>query len=160
VKAAPVIDSMHDAGEIQEAISTIVAWSTRNDVYRETMRGAKCRLAQGPVSLLSRLARSQPMRLSQLAAVLGVDKSTLTPPTQRLERDGLIVRKPDPGDRRAALLHVTRRGHATLSRLHTARAVMFDEILSEWSERDRRQAVKVLTHLALQLDSWMLNRAD
>jgi DNA-binding MarR family transcriptional regulator len=158
--AAAAADGQHDASEIQEAIATIVAWSTRNDVYEETMRRAKFRMPQGSVWLLARLARTEPIRLSELATALGVDTSTLTPRAQRLEREGLIVRKPDPGDRRAALLHVTRRGHAALSRLSKTRAVMFDEILAEWPERDRGQAVNVLTRLAGQLDRWTLDRAD
>jgi DNA-binding MarR family transcriptional regulator len=108
--------------------------------------------------LLARLARSEPIRLSELAVAFGVDKSTLTPQAQRLERDGLIARKPDPHDRRAALLHVTRSGHATLVRMHKTRAAMFDEILAEWPARQRAQAVTVLTRLAGQLDSWVLER--
>jgi DNA-binding MarR family transcriptional regulator len=157
-KAVGVVRPRDDAGEIQGAIGTIVAWSTRNDVYQETMRRARCDLPQGPVWLLARLARSQPIRLSEVATAFGVDKSTLTPQAQRLEREGLIARKPDPRDRRAALLQVTRAGHAALSRLHKTRAAMFDEILAEWPDRERTQAVTVLTRLAGQLDSWMWDR--
>ncbi|MCU1656330.1 MAG: hypothetical protein JWO57_986 [Pseudonocardiales bacterium] len=136
----------------------IVAWSTRNDVYQEAMRRAKCGLPQGPVWLLVRLSKSEPIRLSELAAALGVDNSTLTPQAQRLERAGLIARKPDPCDRRAALLHVTRTGRAVLARLHKTRAGMFDEILAGWPECDRAQAAEVLTRLAGQLESWILDR--
>jgi len=144
--------SASSVGEIEQAISTIVAWSTRNDVYQETMRRARCSLPQGPVWLLARLAKSEPIRLSELAAVLGVDNSTLTPQAQRLEREGLIARKPDPRDGRAALLHVTRTGRATLARLHRTRAEVFDEILAGWTDRDRAQAARVLTRLAEELD--------
>jgi len=144
-----------ESDAIQQAITTIVAWSTRNDVYQETMRRAKCSLPQGTVWLLGRLAKSGPTRLSEIAATLGVDNSTLTPQVQRLERDGLIVRKVDTRDRRAALLQVTRSGRAVLARLHRTRAEMFNEILAGWSERDRAQAAKVLNRLAEQLDSWM-----
>jgi DNA-binding MarR family transcriptional regulator len=151
--------SASSVDEIQQATGTIVAWSTRNDVYQETMRRAKCGLPQGPVMLLVRLARSEPVRLSELAAALGVDNSTLTPQAQRLEREGLIARYPDPGDRRAALLHVTRRGRAALARLYRTRAEMFDEILAQWTDRERAQAARVLTRLAEQLDSWIPHRA-
>lgn len=144
--------------EIQHAISTIVAWSTRNDVYQETMRRAKCGLPRRTVWLLGRLAKSEPIRLSELADALGVDNSTLTPQAQRLERDGLIARKPDPSDKRAALLHVTRTGQAALARLHKTRAEMFDEILAEWTDRDRAQAARVLTRLAEQLDGSIRDR--
>jgi DNA-binding MarR family transcriptional regulator len=160
VKDISVTVQRGDAGEIQDAISTIVAWSTRNDVYQETMRRAKCDLPQGPVWLLARLARSEPIRLSEVATAFGVDKSTLTPQAQRLEREGLIARKPDPQDRRAALLDVTRKGRAALSRLHKTRASMFEEILADWPERERAQAVKVLSRLAGQLDDWMLARSN
>jgi DNA-binding MarR family transcriptional regulator len=144
--------------EIQHAIGTIVAWSTRNDVYQETMHRAKCGLPRGTVWLLGRLAKSEPIRLSELADALGVDNSTLTPQAQRLERDGLIARKPDPSDKRAALLHVTRTGRAALARLHKTRAEMFDEILAEWTDRDRAEAARVLTRLAEQLDGWIADR--
>jgi DNA-binding MarR family transcriptional regulator len=160
VKAVSQTMQRGDASAIQDAISTIVAWSTRNDVYQETMRRARCDLPQGPVWLLARLARSEPIRLSEVATAFGVDKSTITPQAQRLEREGLIARKPDPRDRRAALLHVTRTGHAALSRLHKTRASMFEEILADWPERERAQAVKVLTRLAGQLDDWMLTRSS
>jgi len=83
------------------------------------------------------------------------DNSTLTPQVQRLERDGLIVRKVDARDRRAALLQVTRSGRTVLARLHRTRAQMFNEILAGWSDRDRAQTAKVLNRLAEQLDSWM-----
>lgn len=149
-----------DADEIQDAISTIVAWSTRNDVYQETMRRARCDLPQGPVWLLARLARSGPCRLGEVAIGFGVDKSTLTPQAQRLEREGLIARKVDPCDRRAALLQVTRAGHAALTRLHKTRAAMFDEILAGWPQRERTQAVKVLTRLAGQLDNWIWGKPN
>lgn len=146
-------------GEIQQAVGTIVAWSTRNDVYQETMRRAKCGLPQGSVLLLARLATSEPIRLSELAAAFGVDNSTLTPQAQRLERGGLIARKPDPRDRRAALLHITRAGRAALARLQRTRAEMFDEILAGWTDRDRARAARVLTRLAEQLDGSSLDSA-
>jgi hypothetical protein len=37
---------------------------------------------------------------------------------------------------------------------------MFDEILAQWPERDRGQAVKVLTRMAGQLDRWVFDRVD
>jgi DNA-binding MarR family transcriptional regulator len=158
VNAVPIDASPPNVVEIQHAISTIVAWSTRNDVYQETMHRAKCGLPQGTVWLLRRLEVSEPIRLSELADALGVDNSTLTPQAQRLERDGLIARKPDPSDKRAALLHVTRTGRAALARLHKTRGEMFDEILAGWTDRDRAQAARVLTRLAEQLDGWIADR--
>jgi DNA-binding MarR family transcriptional regulator len=150
-RAAPRSEA--DLGDIEQAVSTIVTWATRNDVHQEIMRQAKCALPRGSVWLLAQLARSEPIRLSELATTLGVDKSTLTPQAQRLERAGLIAREQDPNDRRAALLLVTRTGRGLLARLHGTRRAMFEELLADWSERDRAQAAKILTRLAGLLDS-------
>jgi DNA-binding MarR family transcriptional regulator len=51
-----------------------------------------------------------PQNASALAGALGVAPSTITRLSNRLVRDGLIDRVPDPEDRRAVVLSVTRRG--------------------------------------------------
>ncbi|MEU4443986.1 MarR family transcriptional regulator [Actinosynnema sp. NPDC050801] len=43
---------------------------------------------------------------------LGLDKTTLTAELDRLERAGLIVRKPDPNDRRVRVPVITEQGRA------------------------------------------------
>ena len=143
---------MH-AADIEQAVTAIVIWFTRNDVQHETMRRARCGVPPGSAWLLACMAKSEPVRLSDLAAALGVDNSTLTPQTQRLEREGLIAREPDPTDGRAALLRLTRSGRDLLARLHGTRRAMFAELLAGWSERDRAKAAKVLSRLAERLDS-------
>jgi DNA-binding MarR family transcriptional regulator len=139
--------------EIERAVSEIVFWSVRNDVQQETMRRAKCRLPRGTVWLLARMAKSEPVRLSDLSNSLGVDNSTLTPQAQRLEREGFIVREQDPADGRAALLRVTRTGRALLGRLHRTRCAMFDEVLGDWPDRERARAAAVLSSLARTLEA-------
>jgi DNA-binding MarR family transcriptional regulator len=137
--------------ELARAVTTIVMWSTSNEVQQETMRRAKCSVPQGGLWLLARMAKCEPVRLSDLASTLGVDSSTLTPQAQRLEREGMIAREPDPNDGRAAFLRLTRAGRGLLARLHSTRCAMFDELLTEWSERDLAAAATVLTRLAERL---------
>lgn len=149
---APSLSSTSPVGDIEHGISAIVTWAIRNDVHQETMRRAKCALPRGHVWLLARLAKCGPVRLSDVAVGLGVDNSTLTPQVQRLEREGLVARESDPTDRRAALLGVTGAGRRLLERLHSTRSAMFEELLADWSERDRAQAAKLLTRLAERLD--------
>jgi DNA-binding MarR family transcriptional regulator len=144
---------LSELGDIERAVSSIVTWSMRNGVHQETMRRAKCTLSPGSVWLLARLAKCEPVRLSELAHAVGVDNSTLTPQAQRLEREGLVTREPDPSDRRAALLRVTHAGRALLARLHSARRAMFAELLANWSEQDRALVATMLSRLAESLES-------
>ncbi|MDT4904908.1 MAG: hypothetical protein QOH52_2924 [Pseudonocardiales bacterium] len=141
-------DSLTD---LEYAVSVIVAWATRNDVHQETMRRARCNLPRGHAWLLGRLEGCGPVRLGELAAVLGIDNSTLTPQTQRLERDGLVVRETDPADGRAALVRITRAGRQLLARLHSSRRALLDEQLSTWPDDDRARAAAILSRLAAAL---------
>ncbi|WP_246018729.1 MarR family winged helix-turn-helix transcriptional regulator [Saccharothrix australiensis] len=61
--------------------------------------------------VLSALA-SEEYRRTQLALgqALGLDKTTLTAELDRLERAGLVVREPDPTDRRVRVPVITERG--------------------------------------------------
>src|SRR5947208_2908204 len=51
-----------------------------------------------------------PLPLGQLAARLSCVKSNITQLVDRLESDGLVVRKPDPRDRRTKLAALTAAG--------------------------------------------------
>ena len=49
------------------------------------------------------------MRIGELARRARLSKQTLTDLVRRLERDGLIERRPDPSDARASLIYLTPR---------------------------------------------------
>lgn len=64
-----------------------------------------------PQRLALRLVGRQPgMTPSQLAALLHLDRGTLTGILERLELQSLITRRPHPEDRRSVLLNLTRSG--------------------------------------------------
>jgi DNA-binding MarR family transcriptional regulator len=134
--------------DIESALDAVVTWSVRHDVRQEVMRRARCELPPGSVWMLARMLRCGPVRITDLAAALGVDVSTVTPQTKRLERENLIGRKPDPKDGRASLLYVTRTGRALLDRTRSVRATMLAELLSTWSDRDLAEATGILGRLA------------
>lgn len=48
--------------------------------------------------------------IGELATHLGVREPTVTATVDRAERDGLVVRRRDPGDRRVVMVRITRRG--------------------------------------------------
>jgi len=65
----------------------------------------------GPQRLVIRIvARFPGIPAGQIAQLLHVHPSTLTGILKRLERQGLIRRRPDPKDRRRAFLGVTENG--------------------------------------------------
>jgi len=73
-------------------------------------------LTSGQFSLLVSLNRPNPPSIGSVAALLAMDRTTLTAALKPLERRGLIKVIVDPGDRRTRLLKLTAKGRTRLSR--------------------------------------------
>lgn len=65
-------------------------------------------------SLLMSLNRPEPAAMGQVAAVLGLDRTTLTANLKPLERRGLVKTAVDPADRRGRRLALTAAGRKVL----------------------------------------------
>ena len=65
--------------------------------------------------LLVTLSKDGPVRSTALAELLGVDASTVTRMCDRLLRDGLIVRRAEPSDRRALRIALSAKGEQTVA---------------------------------------------
>jgi DNA-binding MarR family transcriptional regulator len=73
-------------------------------------------LTNGQFSLLMSLNRPQPASMASVAALLAMDRTTLTAALKPLERRGLLRISADPKDGRARLLTLAPKGKALLSR--------------------------------------------
>lgn len=73
-------------------------------------------LTNGQFSMLMSLNRPVPARMRDVAALLAMDRTTLTAALKTLERRGLLQVRTDPHDRRGKLLTLTDEGRATLVR--------------------------------------------
>lgn len=62
--------------------------------------------------LVVEVARSQPVRLTELAHAVGIAQGTASTLVDGLVREGLLERRPSADDRRSVLLHVTADGAA------------------------------------------------
>ena len=72
-------------------------------------------LTNGQFSLLMSLNRPEPPGMGPVAALLAMDRTTLTAALKPLERRGLVRVSPDPNDRRGRLLHLTAKGQEMLA---------------------------------------------
>jgi DNA-binding MarR family transcriptional regulator len=71
-------------------------------------------LTSGQFSLLMALNQPEPPTVGAIAALLGMDRTTLTANLKPLEREGLAESTVDPADRRGRLLVLTASGKKTL----------------------------------------------
>ena len=72
-------------------------------------------LTNGQFSLLTSLNRPQPARLGSVAALLAMDRTTLTAALKPLQRRGLVDVSIDQQDRRSRSLTLTRQGRSVLA---------------------------------------------
>ena len=72
-------------------------------------------LTNGQFSLLNALNGAQPAPMSQVAATLGADRTTLTAALKPLVRDGLAEVTPNPADHRARRVALTAAGQGRLA---------------------------------------------
>ena len=98
-------------------------------------------------ALLVPLERDGEQRCSALAAAVGVDGSVVSRQLAVLERDGFVVRRPDPLDGRASLVGLSDSGAAALARTRDARAHWTVAALADWTEDEAATLCALLERL-------------
>ncbi len=94
-------------------------------------------ITSGQFSLLMSLNRPKPPNLSSVAALLAMDRTTLTANLKPLERRLLVETAADPTDARARLLRLTTAGRKVLAEAVPIWLHLHAEIEKELSDPDR-----------------------
>ncbi|MFJ9863050.1 MarR family winged helix-turn-helix transcriptional regulator [Streptomyces sp. NPDC101165] len=103
------------------------------------------------LSVLDTLAFSGPTRLTDLVRTEQLSQPGITQLVTRLERDGLVERRPDPTDGRAVLVHITDEGRKIGQARHEDRARHLRPLIGELTPEEQQTiaaALPVLAHLA------------
>jgi DNA-binding MarR family transcriptional regulator len=118
---------------------------------------AKSQLADGisvewsTFVILAPLMECGPQRSSALAEMVHLDPSRVSRMISHSIERGLVDRRPDPADGRAAILHVTADGKRVFDDLSRRRDEYFASVVAHWSERDRRTLAALMSRLASDL---------
>jgi DNA-binding MarR family transcriptional regulator len=89
-------------------------------------------------------SESGSLRSSELAEQADVSRATITGLLDTLAKAGLVVRTPDPRDRRASCVKITDKGTQLLRRVQPLLIKWTEGILSALSARQRSQLVALL----------------
>ncbi|MEY2936850.1 MAG: hypothetical protein RL033_7599 [Pseudomonadota bacterium] len=99
-------------------------------------------MAYLPVAIA--LEQNGPLQQKDLLERVHVEQPTMAALLSRMERDGLITRKPAPEDGRARLIALTPRAKANLSKGKQAMREVLDRALDGVSERQRSELITTL----------------
>jgi DNA-binding MarR family transcriptional regulator len=92
----------------------------------------------------------RPQTPADLADKAGVARATITGLVDTLEKDGLVTREHDSGDRRMMLIHLTPRGHAVLEEILPGHFKQMASQMAPLSEHERKTLVRLLNKMAGQ----------
>ena len=136
----PLDDQLVDA--VLGASRALVAVAARSlDDLAEDVTLAQYRV-------LVELASRGPQRAAELAAVLGVERSTVTRMCDRLVRKRLIHRRRETRDRRAVQVALTTQGRTLVDRVTHRRREEISRILERLAPRDRAAVLRALRTFA------------
>jgi DNA-binding MarR family transcriptional regulator len=100
-------------------------------------RRGKRELSRTAASVLATVRDAGPRRITDLAESEAIAQPTVTTLVGRMERDGLVERRPDPGDARAVLVHLTDAGLARLNDMRAAREAVLQTRLDALTADER-----------------------
>jgi DNA-binding MarR family transcriptional regulator len=140
------------AGQLDAAL-TRVSRAARSARLHEIMgKRAKVELGEHLHITLAVIGVWQPVRASELAAHLDVERSTVGRRVLELMELGLVQRDADPVDGRAASLSLTRNGTRAVNRVRAAWHQTLIDAGEGWTDEQRDAAADRMMALAEELD--------
>lgn len=91
------------------------------------------------------------LKMSQLSGVLRVSNGNVTGIVDRLAEDGLLIRVPVPGDRRASVVRLTKRGQEEFERQAAEHEAWIDAMLEGFSANEAADFGALLERLEASL---------
>lgn len=88
--------------------------------------------------------RKKQISVNELAELLNLDKSTISRTVEQLVTHDMIVREPDPNDRRYVTLQLTSKGEQLFGDIEKRMQAYFTEILELIPEEKREQVIDSL----------------
>lgn len=108
--------------------------------------------AMSQLPVLVTLKQRKSLAQAELARIAQVEQSSMAQLLNRMERDGLIRRDPDPDDGRSRLVSLT---ETASRRMHKARAIMdatSEKALVGFDDHDLEQLRSLLSRINTNLD--------
>jgi DNA-binding MarR family transcriptional regulator len=142
-----------DVEIIERALNTLFRLSRNFRFHEAVHHRSGFAVDRASYGVLARVGEHQPVRLSDLAHLLGVDVSTISRQVATLELRGLLTRSADPDDGRAVLLELTAPGHTYLRKLSAAWHDIVADSLIDWDPRE-------IARFATMVDRFVENLAS
>jgi DNA-binding MarR family transcriptional regulator len=135
---------------VDPSVILIILWAGRlsrrvDAFYQQALRSDGLQYSDYAVMFLLRFSGA--MSPTRLNAYLAITSGGLTKTIQRLERQKLVRRRPDPEDGRATIVSLTRKGERTATRIFVEDVKAHEGLLADFSRADRMRVASSLRDL-------------
>ena len=134
------MDRMRNFGFLLKDVS-------RRYVLRFEQRAREISLTLPQCKALVRLEKNQGVSQARLAEIAEVEPMTMVRILDRMEADGLIERRPDPVDRRARCLYLTRKAKPLLDKIWRLSELSRAETFAGISRQEREAFMDLLERM-------------
>jgi DNA-binding MarR family transcriptional regulator len=146
---ARVTDEHHQALKVW---LRLLACTNRIEAQIRARLRAEFGITLARFDLLAQLERSADgLKMSELSKRLMVSGGNVTGLTDELEKEGLVVREDDPGDRRACTVKLTPAGRELFTRMAAVHEQWVIELLAGLNGADKTQIYRLLAKLKAAL---------
>jgi MarR family transcriptional regulator for hemolysin len=116
-------------------------------------RASSMKLTRSQWSVLAHLLRSDGIQQKELAEQMDITAITLTGLLDRMEREGWVERRADPGDRRAKRIYLTEKVAPVTKELRSLAREIRKTALQGLSEAEQQQLMSLLVRVRSNLSS-------
>lgn len=137
---------------IDDALGSIIRWSLY-EFHTRLVETSGVYIDRSMISILTRLSAAGPLRISDLADRLGLDRSTLSRQVAAAVAAGYVSRAADESDNRAYLVSMTDEGKAAYQAVHRARTRLMVELTAQMTSSEVVRVADALPVLAGALEN-------
>lgn len=134
-------------------ISTLVKKANRLLVKEANELLKKHGLADGYTYFLMALYHQEGLTQSEIRKQIGIEQSTAVRTLDRMERDGLIIRKPSQTDRRAVTIHLSEKAKQYEKIIEQCSKLLNKHALMNFSELEKESMNTLLEKFIHNLES-------
>jgi DNA-binding MarR family transcriptional regulator len=128
--------------------------------FERRIAGIGLDITPGEARALIYVAANEGARQTVIAERMGVEPMTVCGYIERLERHGLVARKPDPADKRAKQVHTTDAADSTIAAIRAEAKVMVDQVQAGLDPDSRALLLSALRHVRGNLLDLLGERPD
>lgn len=133
---------------VEERVLALILRANRARVYEDLLREARVSMDKALYPVLSAVGAVGPAQVSQIAAVVGLNPTTVSRHLASLERMALIRRSASEQDGRVSLIELSQAGRKAARELRTARKRLFADLLAGFDDSELERFGEYLDRLA------------